>query len=80
MVEFEMTWMSESGSICTDIGRAEVQEIQDWQRAISLAVRTQDHATLITVPTDGDGEWSGGQVRAIMVKEIKPLHTRPADW
>jgi hypothetical protein len=32
------------------------------------------------VPTRGDGEWSGSQVRAIMVKEIKPLHTRPAGW
>jgi hypothetical protein len=80
MVEFEMTWMSERGSICTDTGRADIEEIRQWQEAIDRAAAANDEVTKITVPTRGDGEWSGSQVRAIMVKEIKPLHTRPAGW
>lgn len=81
MVEFEMTWMSESGKTCHDTGRAEIEKILEWQRQIEIAVATDDIAKKITVPTDGDGEWSGGQVRAILVKEIKPkIQGRPAGW
>lgn len=80
MVEFEMTWMSERGKECTDTGRAEIEDIQQWQQVIKWAAEKNDEAIKITVPTRGDGDWSGGQVRAILVKEIKTLTQRPAEW
>lgn len=79
-VEFTMTWMSERGKECTDTGRAEIEEIQQWREAVARAAAEGDEITLITVPTDNDSDWSGAQVRAIMVKEITLAHPRPADW
>jgi hypothetical protein len=80
MVEFEMTWMSESGKTRTDTGRAKMEKILEWQAAIEEAVASGDQVRKITVPTDGDGDWSGSQVRAILVKSITPLAQRPAGW
>lgn len=81
MVEFEMTWMTPSGSVRTDRGRARMEEIKEWQEVIRKAVAENDEVTSISVPTYTDSDFSGGDmVRAIMVKEIRPVHTRPADW
>lgn len=80
MVEFSVTWMSESGKVCTDTGRAPIKKIQEWNKAITDAVVMNDIAATISIPTDNEGEWSGGEIRAILVKEITPLAVRPDGW
>lgn len=81
MVEFEMTWMTPSGTVRTDYGRAKMEKIKEWQAAIEKAVAENDEVLSISVPTYADSDFSGGDmVRAIMIKEIKPKYQRPADW
>jgi hypothetical protein len=81
MVEFKMTWMTPSGTVRTDFGRAKIEKIKEWQEAVRKAVAEDDEVTSISVPTYSDSDFSGGDmVRAIMIKEIGPKYTRPADW
>ena len=81
MVEFSITWKTESGNIRTDTGRAPIEKIQEWNKAITDAVIMNDIAATISIPhLDGDSDWSGDKIRAILVKEVVPLATRPAGW
>lgn len=80
MVEFKLTWMSESGRTRTDTGRATIEEIDEWNAKIRKAVEESDQSAKVTIPTDGDGDWGGSQIRAILVKEIKVKAQRPAGW
>lgn len=77
MVEFELVWMSEDGDECRDTGRAPMEKINKWNAEIRRCKADGDESTKITIPTDGDGDWSGSRVRAILVQEVKPKAQRP---
>lgn len=79
-IEFEVTWISESGNVNTDTGRAYPSQIAEWNEQIQRAVANNDQVTEIKIPTRNDGDWSDGTIRAILVKEVRPLVQRPADW
>lgn len=80
MVQFKITWMGEDGVVRSDLGRAEAEQIEEWNFRIKRAVELNDQTTTITVPTDGDSDRSNGTIRAILVKEIEMLVRRPANW
>lgn len=80
MIEFEVTWISESGNINTDTGRATAEQIREWNDAIKKAVAENDEVTEIRIPTRNDSDYSDGTIRAILVKEVRPLVQRPANW
>lgn len=80
MVEFTVTWMSERGQMCTDTGRATMEEINEWNAEIRRCIEEGDNVFMITIPTDGDGDWSGSQLRAVLVKEVVPTISRPSVW
>lgn len=80
MIEFRVTWVSERGNVCTDTGRATQQKIDEWNAAIKRAVEEDIPGLEIRIPTDGDGDYSDGTIRAILVKEVVPIVKRPEDW
>jgi hypothetical protein len=81
VVEFSITWMTESGGVRTDTGRAPMEKINTWNAEIRRAVEESDAVATISVPhLDGDSDWAGDKIRAILVKEVTPLAVRPDGW
>jgi hypothetical protein len=80
MLEFTMTRITELGNEVTEFGRASAEDIDNWNREIREAVRAGDNAKMIKISTIHEGEWSGGYVRAILVKSVDPKVKRPESW